>query len=118
MVPFNYVNQHGRLGRWVNKQRHEMTLKLRGEKSQLTDERETRLNEIGFRWVAPGFQKKTVKDWNNPHETFNTAETNDNNNVEMMHAPHNPAAVAAMPQHHPHPHHDQRFNDETKEMPV
>lgn len=63
LVPFNYVDQHGRLGRWVNKQRHEMTLKLRGEKSQLTDEREARLNEVGFRWVAPGFQKKSIKDW-------------------------------------------------------
>jgi hypothetical protein len=64
LVPFNYVDQNGRLGRWVNKQRHEMTLKLRGEKSQLTDDREARLNEIGFRWVAPGFQKKSIKGWN------------------------------------------------------
>lgn len=99
-----------------------MTLKLRGEKSQLTNEREARLNEIGFRWVAPGFQKKTVKDWNNPHETFNAAETNDNRNVAMAHAPHGPAAVATIPQHHqhhvPHPHHDPRFNEETKEEQV
>mmetsp|Transcript_5920 Transcript_5920/g.16593 ORF Transcript_5920/g.16593 Transcript_5920/m.16593 type:complete len:486 (+) Transcript_5920:90-1547(+) len=48
-------------GRWVMKQRHEHSLKLRGLKSQLTDEREAKLNAIGFRWVAPGFQKKSVE---------------------------------------------------------
>lgn len=43
------------------KQRCQHSLKLRGEKSQLTDEREKKLNEIGFSWVAPGFSKKTVQ---------------------------------------------------------
>lgn len=47
-------------GRWVMKQRCQHSLKLRGEKSQLTDEREKKLNDIGFSWVAPGFSKKTV----------------------------------------------------------
>lgn len=47
-------------GRWVMKQRCQHSLKLRGEKSQLTDEREEKLNAIGFLWVAPGFSKKTV----------------------------------------------------------
>jgi hypothetical protein len=47
-------------GRWVMKQRCQHSLKLRGEKSQLTDEREAKLNAIGFSWVAPGFSKKTV----------------------------------------------------------
>ncbi|KAL3945549.1 MAG: hypothetical protein SGBAC_000373 [Bacillariaceae sp.] len=89
LVPFNYVNEHGRLGRWVNKQRHEKTLKLRGEKSQLTDEREHRLDEIGFRWVAPGFQKKTVKEWANPHD-----------GIPEAHPAH---AVLAPPQHNPTP---------------
>ena len=49
-----------------------MTLKLRGEKSQLTDDREAKLNAIGFRWVAPGFQKKSIKDWT-PNEYYTTA---------------------------------------------
>ena len=68
-----YRNQHGDcnvpqsyppdkpFGRWVMKQRCQHSLKLRGEKSQLTDEREKKLNEIGFSWVAPGFSKKTVQ---------------------------------------------------------
>jgi len=68
-----YRNQHGNcdvpqsyppdkpFGRWVMKQRCQHSLKLRSEKSQLTDEREKRLNEIGFSWVAPGFSKKTVQ---------------------------------------------------------
>lgn len=101
LVPFNYVNESGRLGRWVNKQRHEKTLKLRGEKSQLTDEREQRLNEIGFRWVAPGFQKKTVKEWSNPHEGMPEPPP-------MGHAvlpPHNPSPVD-MPHAAHHMHHD------------
>jgi Helicase associated domain len=67
-----YRNQHGDcnvpqsyppdkpFGRWVMKQRCQHSLKLRNEKSQLTDEREKKLNDIGFSWVAPGFSKKTV----------------------------------------------------------
>lgn len=47
-------------GRWVMKQRCEHSQKMRGLKSQLTVEREARLNAIGFEWVAPGFHKKTV----------------------------------------------------------
>lgn len=47
-------------GRWVMKQRCEYSLKLRSLKSQLTDEREARLNGIGFNWVAPNFKRKTV----------------------------------------------------------
>jgi hypothetical protein len=42
------------------KQRCQQSLKLRGEKSQLTDEREKKLTDLGFSWVAPGFSKKTV----------------------------------------------------------
>ena len=47
-------------GRWVMKQRCQQSLKLRAEKSQLTDEREAKLTALGFSWVAPGFSKKTV----------------------------------------------------------
>ena len=60
-----------------------MTLKLRGEKSQLTDERETRLNEVGFRWVAPGFQKKSIKDWN-PNDYYNPGPQNPGAPVPMI----------------------------------
>jgi hypothetical protein len=45
-------------GRWVMKQRCERSQKLRGLKSQMTAERESKLNEIGFEWNAPGFHKK------------------------------------------------------------
>jgi Helicase associated domain len=67
-----YRNQHGHcnvpqlyppnepLGPWVMKQRCQHSLKLRGEKSQLTDEREKLLNDIEFSWVAPGHSKRTV----------------------------------------------------------
>lgn len=47
-------------GRWVMKQRCQQSLKLRGEKSQLTNERERKLTELGFSWVAPGFSKKSL----------------------------------------------------------
>jgi len=47
-------------GRWVMKQRCEYSLKLRGEKSQLTDERIAKLNAVGFNWVAPNFRRKSV----------------------------------------------------------
>jgi hypothetical protein len=46
-------------GRWVMKQRCEYSQKVRGLKSQLTTDRENRLNTIGFEWVAPGFHKKS-----------------------------------------------------------
>jgi Helicase associated domain len=58
-VPQSYP-QDKPFGRWVMKQRCQHSLKLRGEKSQLTDDREKKLNDIGFSWVAPGFSKKTV----------------------------------------------------------
>ena len=45
-------------GRWVMKQRSEYSLRLRGLKSQLTDERVEKLNAIGFSWVAPNFKRK------------------------------------------------------------
>lgn len=41
------------------KQRCEYSLKVRGEKSQLRDDREERLNALGFNWVAPCVRKKT-----------------------------------------------------------
>jgi hypothetical protein len=40
------------------KQRCQFTLKQKGDKSQLTDERVERLNSIGFSWTAPTFRKK------------------------------------------------------------
>jgi hypothetical protein len=46
-------------GRWVMKQRCEYSLKIRGEKSQLRDDRVARLNALGFLWVAPCVRKKT-----------------------------------------------------------
>lgn len=41
------------------KQRCEYSLKIRGEKSQLRDDRVARLNALGFLWVAPCVRKKT-----------------------------------------------------------
>lgn len=58
-VPQSYPHDKP-FGRWVMKQRCQQSLKLRGEKSQLTDEREAKLTALGFCWVAPGFSKKTV----------------------------------------------------------
>jgi Helicase associated domain len=95
----DYKNMHGDcnvpqsyppdkpFGRWVMKQRCQHSLKLRGEKSQLTDERETKLNEIGFSWVAPGFSKKTVA---MPGE--------EEEDVNELHAAHVAAAAAASQQ--------------------
>ena len=64
-------------GRWVMKQRSEYSLRLRGLKSQLTEERVDKLNAIGFSWVAPNFKRK----------------------VGVGIAPGSPAAVAAAMQH-------------------
>ncbi len=47
LVPRNYPN-NPQLGTWVTKQRHEYNLKQSGKDSQLSPEREVRLNEIGF----------------------------------------------------------------------
>jgi hypothetical protein len=58
-----YWKQDEAFGRWVMKQRHEHSLKLRGLKSQLTDEREDRLNALGMNWVAPGFCKSSVPEY-------------------------------------------------------
>jgi Helicase associated domain len=59
-VPQSYLPDKP-FGRWVMKQRCQQSLKLRGEKSQLTEEREKKLTDLGFSWVAPGFSKKTVQ---------------------------------------------------------
>ena len=79
-IPQSYVhvdpinpNVTNKLGRWVMKQRHEHSLKLRGMKTQLTDERQERLESIGFQWVATGYTKKSVPE-------FNATNKNDNAN--------------------------------------
>jgi hypothetical protein len=56
-VPQSYEHDKP-FGRWVMKQRCERSQKLRGLKSQMTLERESKLNTIGFEWNAPGFHKK------------------------------------------------------------
>lgn len=45
-----YYPQDKSFGRWVMKQRSEYSLRLRGLKSQLTDERVARLEALGFSW--------------------------------------------------------------------
>jgi len=46
--------KYGPLGVWVNKQRNEYTnLNKKGMKSQMTQERISQLNSIGFRWAEP-----------------------------------------------------------------
>eukprot|EP00977_Amphora_coffeiformis_P013008 scaffold3337_cov169-Amphora_coffeaeformis.AAC.18 len=49
------------LGRWVMKQRCHYNLKKQGKKSQLTDEKQARLEGIGFAWVAPGYNASSRK---------------------------------------------------------
>eukprot|EP00984_Skeletonema_dohrnii_P010540 scaffold4110_cov77-Skeletonema_dohrnii-CCMP3373.AAC.5 len=51
LVPARYKD-NPKLGKWVDKQRvqYQYKLKQRGEASQLNDEREYKLNEIGFVW--------------------------------------------------------------------
>ena len=68
-------------GRWVMKQRHEHSLKLRGLASQLTDEREHRLNALGMNWVAPGFRKKSVPEFDARHLGGEDPSTLDLSNV-------------------------------------
>ena len=36
----------------------QFTLRQKGEKNQLSDDRVSRLEEIGFSWTAPSFRKK------------------------------------------------------------
>jgi hypothetical protein len=50
--------KYGPLGVWVNKQRNEYTnLDKKGVKSQMTQERISQLNSIGFRWAQPYGEK-------------------------------------------------------------
>lgn len=88
-------------GRWVMKQRCQHSLKLRGEKSQLTDEREEKLNSIGFSWVAPGFSKKTV---NMPGEDEEMTELQAAQAAAQAGAAEEQELYAQHPGLHHHPH--------------
>jgi hypothetical protein len=50
-VPYGW-NDNKELSKWVQKQRYLYTLKVRGSKSNLTDERELKLKSLGFVWNA------------------------------------------------------------------
>eukprot|EP00980_Cylindrotheca_fusiformis_P007464 scaffold1538_cov109-Cylindrotheca_fusiformis.AAC.6 len=50
-VPYGW-NENKELSKWVQKQRYLYTLKTRGSKSNLTDEREEKLRALGFVWNA------------------------------------------------------------------
>lgn len=50
-VPYGWA-ENKELSKWVQKQRYLHTLKCRGSKSNLTDEREEKLNSLGFVWNA------------------------------------------------------------------
>eukprot|EP00522_Entomoneis_paludosa_P017115 CAMPEP_0172442936 /NCGR_PEP_ID=MMETSP1065-20121228/3274_1 /TAXON_ID=265537 /ORGANISM="Amphiprora paludosa, Strain CCMP125" /LENGTH=446 /DNA_ID=CAMNT_0013192983 /DNA_START=9 /DNA_END=1349 /DNA_ORIENTATION=+ len=54
--------ENRQLGRWVMKQRCQYTLRQKGERCQITDERIGRLNDLGFSWTAPSFRKNKTKD--------------------------------------------------------
>jgi len=58
--------ENRQLGRWVMKQRCQYTLRQKGDKNQLSDDRVVRLEEIGFSWTAPSFRKKKEGDRNFP----------------------------------------------------
>lgn len=47
-VPHSHENAE--LSKWVQKQRYLATLKKKGTKTNLTDDREQKLNELGFEW--------------------------------------------------------------------
>ena len=59
-VPQNYPPNRV-LGKWVMKQRGFYYDKVRGKKSPLSDERQQKLNGIGFCWVAPHVAKTKAK---------------------------------------------------------
>ena len=59
-VPHSYVNPE--LSKWVQKQRYLYTLKNRGIKTNLTDERENKLNAISFHW------NPSESSWNNQYQ--------------------------------------------------
>jgi hypothetical protein len=59
-VPQNYPANRV-LGKWVMKQRGFYYDKLRGRKSPLTEERQKKLQEVGFAWVAPHVCKTKTK---------------------------------------------------------
>ena len=48
-VPQSYKD-NPKLGKWVDKQRYQYRLRNDGKKSQITDDRVTKLNELGFVW--------------------------------------------------------------------
>ena len=73
---------HGNLGEWVQAQRVQYSLYLRGKKSQVTARRMTLLNQIGFDWSRGSTQTlqrelafyrrlKELQKWKDEHHHFN-----------------------------------------------
>jgi hypothetical protein len=58
-VPKNYPPDKS-FGYWVSNLRGQRSRKLRGNDRLLTDEREAKLNSIGFNWVATGHSKRAT----------------------------------------------------------
>jgi hypothetical protein len=67
--------------RWVEAQRHGHSLKLKGSKTPLTDERFARLNEMGFRWASPK-SKKNIVDFDPNSEAQGQTKSDDLKEVE------------------------------------
>lgn len=77
------------LGRWVMKQRCQYNLKKQGKKSQLTDEKEAKLEAIGFAWVAPGYNLNSRKRRKTEEENDEEEEEEQDDEID---APFQPAA--------------------------
>lgn len=96
------------LGRWVMKQRCQYNLKKQGKKNQLTDEKEAKLDAIGFAWVAPGYNATSRKK-RKTTEGENEEEEEEDEEIEEP-APFLPAQQFQPDFYAPaHSHHRQRF---------
>jgi hypothetical protein len=84
------------LGRWVMKQRCQYNLKVQGKKSQLTDEKQAKLDAIGFAWVAPGYNTSSRK-----RKRLQGEEYADPDMPEEDHGAQEPAPFAPAPQFQP-----------------
>lgn len=87
----NVPQSNPELGRWACKQRSQYSLRRRGKKNQLTDDRVEKLEALGFAWVAPHMQRQRVQQLNRIDQTAtgieHRADSTDHDEFPASHPP-------------------------------
>jgi hypothetical protein len=93
-VPYHY-DHNPRLSQWVKRQRHQYNLKVKGQYSNLTDERQMLLDALGFVWDS------RASNWENRLEDLKEfRETHGHVRVSVKDRDHRPLAVWLKRQRH------------------